>query len=1105
MRTLTSGFILFFFLSMAQAAEKSASPTTTAAKAPAVVSQSDGIGIETAPIQQTSQKIGSENGDPKFREKLDSMLSRAEKSIVLLREQITQNQSAPFLANLYMQLGDLLSQKSNVLYYLQMEHDKNTDLKVQESKKFSPVVSAEQEAIAVYQQIFKEFPKFDKLDKVLYRLAVGQKSIDEGPAFVETAEQLIKLYSDSHEAIQVRLLLGQYFYDMQDYVRALSYLDVVKASAFPFERNAARYRIGLIQILQEKHKDALHNFELVATDNELKDDDNPAELNLKSKTTKNNVKREALIDSVRAYTEVFKTDADPVGYYSRVAPSEILFQETIEKLAYRYIFLKKYNFAIKLLRSLSERTSDAQKIMNIYHEVLLMIPIQDRIDVPVAEIQFVLEKYNYWSTHYTLSPELGKKSAEFFETQVRELGTRSHDGAKKETDPKRRKDLYERARQFYVLYLGFFHRNQHSVKIATNLSDVYFNQGNYLDSGSYYLRVFAGEFGAPTQKELLIQNAILALQKPSEYQFYEQLRAKGLLVKAIRVYQAFDEKKKNDPALNFALAKTYYEQGYYDHALGDLYQFMKRYPNSKEVGSASELILNYFNTRSDFKGLVDWSQRMLALGLTDKELRQHLQDVRSKALLKRLDERVKSQKGYDVFSQGKSYLQTALTAGDSSLRSAAFEQALGRSKSEKDIETFLTTAKLMAKGEPDLQKRMDLLSSMGDETLAISRYYQTLQTWRRVVEDPKVTSKMRAQVYEKMVKLALMLHDVNVLAQLWSGSNFKWMMEVSSETKRAAQQQLVGIMDSKAELPAVLFTGFTKLSTSDDDWLPLFKAQFKAPSETRQEIVRKIAAGCRESLQTPLCKWSNWNRAARDIASFVSTTQTAAPALTSVEPMAQKLNGLLEEFRGFGGSGDPQLDIFVALGTGQLYQGFGDLLDRIAQAAPEVAPILKQKAAESKGSAAKSRNQCKTIIASAKLISPMNLYCESRSVALPSLEQAFKWPKTTHMNPPTTDPRANDIDQAEKKIFVNRKDWKLYFDLAELYLAKGMWHHASATSIYGISSFAANQEEFEALLGCSVLHMGLVSEAQFHLGKASEINGHKQGCLSEIQALSRAK
>jgi len=100
---------------------------------------------------------------------------------------------------------------------------------------------------------------------------------------------------------------------------------------------------------------------------------------------------------------------------------------------------------------------------------------------------------------------------------------------------------------------------------------------------------------------------------------------------------------------------------------------------------------------------------------------------------------------------------------------------------------------------------------------------------------------------------------------------------------------------------------------------------------------------------------------------------------------------------------------------------------------------------------------------------------------------------------------ANDIDQAEKKIFVNRKDWKLYFDLAELYLAKGMWHHASATSIYGISSFAANQEEFEALLGCSVLHMGLVSEAQFHLGKASEINGHKQGCLSEIQALSRAK
>ena len=382
-----------------------------------------------------------DTNDPKFIEKLNAMLSRAEQSIKLIRIQITQNQSAPFLANLYMQLGDLMSQKSNVLYYLQMEHDKNTDMKVKETKKFSPVVSAEQEAIAIYQQIIKEFPKFDKLDKVMYRLAVAQKAIDESAAFVDTSEKLIKAYPDSKEAIQARLLLGQYFYDQQEYGDAIKFLSVVKSSPYPFERNAARYRIGLIEILQEKHADALHHFEEVATDNELKEDDNPAAVSLKTKSIKSNIKREALIDSVRAYTEVYKNGGDPVAFYSRIAPTEVQFQETIEKLAYRYIFLRKYNFAIKLLRTLSERTADAQKIMNIYHEVLQMIPIADRIDVPVQEIQFVFEKYNYWSTHYTLSPELKKKSYEFFETQIRELATRSHDLAKKEADPKKRAEV----------------------------------------------------------------------------------------------------------------------------------------------------------------------------------------------------------------------------------------------------------------------------------------------------------------------------------------------------------------------------------------------------------------------------------------------------------------------------------------------------------------------------------------------------------------------------------------------------------------------------------------------------------------------------------------
>jgi len=56
-----------------------------------------------------------------FKENLSEMHARIEASIKILRNQIVENQSAPFLADLYMQLGELLTQKANTLYYIQME------------------------------------------------------------------------------------------------------------------------------------------------------------------------------------------------------------------------------------------------------------------------------------------------------------------------------------------------------------------------------------------------------------------------------------------------------------------------------------------------------------------------------------------------------------------------------------------------------------------------------------------------------------------------------------------------------------------------------------------------------------------------------------------------------------------------------------------------------------------------------------------------------------------------------------------------------------------------------------------------------------------------
>ena len=108
-------------------------------------------------LKKATKTPESETGQA--REVVAEMLSRIDTSVKLLRQQIVQNQSAPFLADLYLQLGQLLSQKANVLYYLKMEERNRTETVAKvDLKEFYDVVETQKEAIVVYELIIEQFP-----------------------------------------------------------------------------------------------------------------------------------------------------------------------------------------------------------------------------------------------------------------------------------------------------------------------------------------------------------------------------------------------------------------------------------------------------------------------------------------------------------------------------------------------------------------------------------------------------------------------------------------------------------------------------------------------------------------------------------------------------------------------------------------------------------------------------------------------------------------------------------------------------------------------------------------------------------------------------------
>jgi hypothetical protein len=1082
-------FSLFSFAIPSWGASSQSAAPKAAAKATsktAVAKEEEAVPSSTPPVTAAAAIE-----DPEiFHKKLVEMYDRTEKSIKLLREQIIQNQSAPFLADLYLQLGDLLSEKANVLYYEKIEKDKDSNIKLNPNEKANPIVTTEQEAIAIYQQILKEFPSFPHKDKVLYRLAVARKAIDDAAPFVVTAEELMKSYPSTKESMQVRLLLGQYYIDQHELSEAGKVLGPAKDCPYPFERNSARHRLGIIAMSDEKFKEALSLFEKVATDEELKEEDNPLEISIKKRTVQSNVKRDALIDSIRAYTEVYKKDADPIGFYSRIAPSETLFQETIEKLAFRYIFLKNELQAMKLLRNLSERAADPQKVVNIYREVLTIIPPIERIEVPPSEMQYVLEKYAAWVQNFEIPEKTRSESYRFFETQIREMGTRAHDLAKSELSASRKDILYERARQFYLLYLGFFKTPPQPVKIATDLADVYYYQKNFLRSGDLYLRIFSGEFGPATEKEALLQNAILCLQKKGPNDFYEITRSRGLLLKTVQTYMTFNPKKKNDAQLNFVLAKGIYEQGLYTQALPGLVNFVAKFPNATtECEAATDILLDYFNTRSDFKGLTQWSQALLNIRSLSPALRARLQTVKSKALLRQIDEQVKSKANYDPFAQGKVYFETALNMQDETLRSAALEQALARSKAEKDINTFIKAARAVASAEKNPEKRAQILSGMAEQTLAIGRFYYTLTLWKEVTQMGGASAPLKQRIQEKILQLTMMLKDWHEMESASHG--------VNATLAQSAHSQVAEGMESAALIPEDVSSRMNLHAFTDADMILLFKGMFKASQDVQGRIYSEVSGRCSRAHEGALCRWFHAKDAPKILAQFTAAARSAPSTLESVEKVANALNTYIQQTKDFSDSGDPQLDIFGSFYLAQAYAYFSEFLSRVGAANPQVAVVLKAKANESMQNATREKNQCSKVIGAASLVSPINHYCTTG--ALPSLKEAMTWRQPVRDMAVHEDPKTGAVEALQKKIFVDATKPEAYLELAVNYYSSHSYHHAIALASYGASTFAQAKDDFAAIQGCGLMKLGLYTEAQFFLKSASDFQSLKAQCSEELK------
>jgi hypothetical protein len=369
---------------------------------------------------------------------------------------------------------------------------------------------------------------------------------------------------------------------------------------------------------------------------------------------------------------------------------------------------------------------------------------------------------------------------------------------------------------------------------------------------------------------------------------------KGLLIRSIETLMKMDPKMQKDPNLRLVLAKSRYEQGLMPESLQNLFEVMKEFPAATQAVDAGDLILDYFNTRSDFTGLEYWANQMAQLKLPQIEFNDRLAKMRELAKSKVVQEKVRSVSGYDEFAQGRSYLSVAIQSQDEGIANEVLKEAIAKSKKEKDLETFIKAAQLLGDKEKDPAKQFEIRKSLAREYMKMTRYYQSQSILSSMLNDPKLSSKQKGELLDELLNQALLLRDWDALSRYLS--NPAWTL-ASANVKIRLKEQLTDLLESPLTISETLQNTLLTIDSGDETLVSFYKAQSKLSPSVKSRATSEFQRRCAESKKTILCRWMNLEQFEVERTQFAVDLQKAPPTMEYIESFGKKFQDLSARYQ----------------------------------------------------------------------------------------------------------------------------------------------------------------------------------------------------------------
>ncbi len=516
---------------------------------------------------------------------------------------------------LWVRLGEAYLDKARIVEFREQDrYDKELKNYLEKKTSRKPRLNLKEiheynkKAIQLYEWYVRDFPNDIKTDQALYYLGYSNFEIDHIKKGENYFKLLLKKFPKSPYVGEANFSLGEYYFEnnrwkeaYQHYMKVVNYKGARLYNFALFKSAWCLFRIG------EVGKAIAYLEKLVRQRPSRKEVD------------KLRLKQEALNDIVLFFGEG--------GDYKRAIPffeSLVGAQQSfsyLERLAYYYSDKGAREGARFLFKRLIAMKPRAEKTFDYQYQIVLNYAYASKSRVFRDELYTLVKNFGVSSDW--LRSQKDKKQAKISlgktEALLKNYVLQQHKAALTTRSAYSKKIAIDA----YQLYLKEIPENPNSFEIRFFYGELLYEFKDYKRAALQY-RAVAEAKNKSKYGKLAALNALLAYEQtlPNEKELLRKVGKRlekipldpnsNNFINSAKFYVTTYPDAERMPEIKFRSGRLFYLHNHFDEAILVFKDIVKSYPRTKYAEYSANLLLDIYNIRKDYKGLVQVGNELLA-------------------------------------------------------------------------------------------------------------------------------------------------------------------------------------------------------------------------------------------------------------------------------------------------------------------------------------------------------------------------------------------------------------------------------------------------------------------------------------------------------------